>query len=77
MRSLSRRLSRMESQFQPHIALGAYEIHYINAWPDCENYPGIQRCEEHAPTCGLLSSPMRSPGRDVLILRGTPWLGLD
>ena len=77
MSSLSRRLSKVELRMQPRAAHGAYEIHYLEAWPDCKGTGGIQRCEEHAPTCGVMASPTRAPGRQVLILRGGPWPGLD
>jgi len=77
MSSLARRLSRVELKMQPRIAQGAYEIHYLAAWPDYEDWPGIQRCEEHPPTCGVVATPTRAPGRQQLILRGGPWPGLD
>jgi hypothetical protein len=79
MSRLSSRLARVEGRLSPlgTEPRGAYEIHYLNAWPDCKGTGGIQRCEEHAPTCGVMASPTRAPGRQVLILRGGPWPGLD
>ena len=77
MGSLSRRLRKVELRMQPCGAHGAYEIHYLEAWPNCEGAQGIQRCVEHSPTCGVLASTTRAPGRQVLIIRGSPWLGLD
>ena len=79
MGSLSRRLAAVESRMAPRASAlhGSYEIHWLAAWPDCKDAEGIQQCEEHAPTCGVQVARTRSPGRQVLILRGDPWLGLD
>jgi len=79
MSSLTRRLaaveSRMTSQLNPH--LGSYEIHWLEAWPDCKDTEGIEQCEEHAPSCGVRVIGTRAHGRQCLLLRGGPWLGLD
>jgi hypothetical protein len=54
---------------------GAVEIHRLHAWSACQDSEGVQQCEERAPTCGVRISPTSVPGR-VVILRGSPWLGL-
>jgi len=79
MGSFSRRLAAVESRMAPRESSlhGSYEIHWLAAWPDCKDTEGIQRCEEHAPTCGVRAARTQAPGRQVLILRGGPWLGLD
>ena len=79
MSRLSNRLARVEARLNPlgTEPRGAYEIHWLEAWPGCEGTEGMRRCEEHRPTCAFRASPTRAPGRQVLILRGGPWLGLD
>jgi hypothetical protein len=55
---------------------GTFEIHHLQAWPDCEGHNDMQRCEEHPPSCGVSISPTYSAGRQVIILRDVPWLGV-
>ena len=79
MHSLRRRLASLQTKMAPQERryLGTYEIHYLEAWPHCKDKDGFEQCEEHPPACGVLTSPTLAPGRQAIILRGGPWLGID
>ena len=78
MRSLDRRLKKMGTILYPAGVefKGRFEIHHLQAWPDCEGVNGMEQCQEHPPSCGVLITLVRSPEHRVIILRDIPWLGL-
>ena len=78
MSSFDRRLKKMETILNPAGVefKGRFEIHHLQAWPDCEGVNGMEQCQEHPPSCGVLITLVRSPEHRVIILRDVPWLGL-
>ena len=79
MSTFGRRLRKLELVLEPGgpVFRGTHEIHYLHAWPVCEGAQGIQQCLEHAPSCGVSIAPTLAPDRQALVLRHSPWLGLD
>ena len=75
---LRTRIGRMEAVLgkRTRTPLGTFEIHHLQAWPDCGEHTDMQRCQEHPPSCGVSISPTYAPGRQVIILRDVPWMGL-
>jgi hypothetical protein len=60
---------------------GSYELHYTEAWPDCQNFSGVecQHCTEHGPNCAVVINPISAPIRRVIVMQGAgagPWLGI-
>jgi hypothetical protein len=57
---------------------GAYEDHWLQAWPECQDIPGCElvRCEEeeHGDKCGVKITPIDAPIRRWLIM-DCAWMG--
>jgi hypothetical protein len=63
--------------------LGAYELHYTEAWPDCLQYTHVEteHCTdpEHGPACAVVVTPISTPIRRIIVMTGAPagpWLGI-
>ena len=80
MNRLSRRLASVEGKLRPKPTelLGTIELHYLHGWPECKDTPDtpFEQCTEHGPTCGVNVSRVMAPIKQVVLLRGGPWLGL-
>ncbi len=55
MSSFKSRLRKVETRLNP---MGkepkeTFEIHHLQAWPDCDGAEGMQQCHEHPPSCGV------------------------
>ena len=79
--SLQRRLDAVEAELRlgkGDDSLGALELHYTRAWPECRDDPcsGLQQCAEHGETCGVSVSRLKGPLQRVVIVRDGPWLGV-
>ena len=84
VRSQRRRLAAMEAKLLPRPKVepqGAYETHYTNAWPACNDIPGVKarQCSEHGPSCAVTVTPVHASIRRVTVLEGAPagpWMAL-
>jgi hypothetical protein len=78
MKNIERRLAAAERGLglsRTEEMPGSIEVHWCDAWPACKDAAGIQRCQEHGPTCGFSMSRVRER-RSVVIELGGPWLGV-
>lgn len=79
MKSLANRLDDAEEALGQRMGAdlhGTLEIHFANAWPQCQGHAGqtYQECTEHPAACAVSIHRTKEPGRVVLV-RG-PWLGI-
>jgi hypothetical protein len=87
MSTLRRRLANVETRLLPKPPMerrGSYETHYTDGWPGCLDYPesNAQRCTEteHGPNCAVMTTPVFSGLRRIIVLRGAgagPWMRIE
>ncbi len=79
MRSLTSRLQTVEAELDQRSGaelLGTLEIHFSDAWPECQGHHGetYQECTEHTSRCAVSIHRTKDAGR-VVVVRG-PWIGV-
>jgi hypothetical protein len=72
---LTRRLGRVETEIGARLGTdftGAYETHFIEAWPGDDYDGGLARCSEHGLGCLVQITPASSRLRRVIIVASKP-----
>lgn len=79
MRNVARRLAAVERSLRGSLDSDhrrRLEIHHVDSWPACQDAPGMQRCDEHTPGCGVYVGFGPNHAGPVAIKLGGPWLGV-